>query len=128
MGNVKLDAKADIVHLLIQNGADVAAQDDAQSTPLHLASSKGSVETVELLIKHRADVNALNVNLSTPLHLAASSRLALEGGIVRLLLKHGANIDAKDSEGWTPHQVASSEGNSWIAKLLSGHTRGGIRG
>ncbi|KAN0136203.1 hypothetical protein V8E53_006063 [Lactarius tabidus] len=47
--------------------------------------------------------------------------MALEGTIVRLLLRHGANVDAKDREGRTPFEIASSEGNTWIAKLLSGH-------
>ncbi|KAH9005380.1 ankyrin repeat-containing domain protein [Lactarius hatsudake] len=113
--------KADTVQLLIRHGADVMARDNTHSTPLHLASSMWSVETIELLIGHGADVNAQNGNQSTPLHLAASSRLAVEGNVVRSLLKHGANIDAKDAEGRTPVQIASSEGHFWIAKLLSDH-------
>lgn len=115
----KSNNKADTVQLLIRNGADVTAREDTYSTPLHLASAKGCAETVDLLIRCQADVNALNGNQSTPLHLAASSHLALEGTIVRLLLQHGANIDAKDSEGHTPFEIASSEGNWWIAKVLS---------
>ncbi|KAN0136167.1 Ankyrin repeat-containing domain protein [Lactarius tabidus] len=105
--------------ILIRHGADVTARDDSHSTPLHLASSKWSADTVGLLIQHGADVNAQNKDLSTPLHLAASSRLALEGTIVRLLLRHGANIDVTDKEGRTPLEIATSAGNSWIAKVLS---------
>ncbi|KAH8980421.1 ankyrin repeat-containing domain protein [Lactarius akahatsu] len=118
--------KADTVQLLIRHGADVMARDDTHSTPLHLASSMWSVETIELLIGHGADVNAQNGNLSTPLHLAASSRLAVEGNVVRSLLKHGANIDAKDAGGRTPVQIASSEGHFWIAKLLSDHCKASV--
>ena len=118
-------AKYDTVRLLIRNGADVTARDSTDSTPLHHASSKGSAITVDLLLQHGADVNAQNENRSTPLHLAASSRLALEGTVVRLLLRNGANIGAKDCEGRTPLEIALSEGNSWISKLLSGyHARG----
>ena len=103
----------------------MTALDRTHSTPLHLASSKGSAETVNLLIQHGAHVNAQNESRSTPLHLAASSHLALEGTIVRLLLRHGANMDAKDGEGRTPLEIALSERNSWIAKLLSDyHARG----
>ena len=116
--------KADIVQLLIRNGADVTARDDTHSTPLHLAASKRSAESVDILIQHGSDVNAKDANQSTPLHLAASSCLKPEGTIVRLLLKRGAKIDAKDSEGRTPLDIASSEGNSWIAKLLSDHCPG----
>ena len=116
-----INNKADAVQLLILHGADVTAWDDTYSTPLHLASSKSCAKTVDLLIEHGSDVNAKDANQSTPLHLAASSRLKLEGTIVRLLLKRGAKVDAKDNEGRTPLDIASSEGNSWIAKLLSDH-------
>jgi ankyrin repeat protein len=120
-----INDKTDTVQLLLQHGADFTTQDDTHSTPLHLASSKGSVETVDLLIRHGANVNAQNGSKSTPLHLAASSHLALEGTIVRLLLSHGANIEVKDSEGRTPVEIASTAGNSWIEKLLSDHLRRG---
>ena len=116
--------KADTVQLLIRHGADVTARDESHSTPLHLASSKRCARSVDVLIQHGSDVNAKDANQSTPLHLAAASRLNLEGTIVRLLLKHGANADAKNSEGQTPLDRASSEGNSWIAKLLSDHHAG----
>jgi ankyrin repeat protein len=80
-----------------------------------------SAESVDLLIRHGSDVNAQNRKRSTPLHLAASSRLDLDGTIVRLLLRHGANVGAKDGEGRTPLEIALVEGNSWIAKLLLEH-------
>ena len=99
----------------------MAARDNTHSTPLHLASSKGSAEAVDILIRRGSDVNVQNENQSTPLHLAASSRMALKGTIVRLLLTHDANVDAKDSEGRTPLEIAASAGNSWIEKLLSDH-------
>ena len=76
---------------------------------------------MDILIRHGSDVNAEDANQSTPLHLAASSRLKLEGTIVRLLLKYGAKVNAKDSGGRTPLDIATSEGNSWIVKLLSDH-------
>jgi ankyrin repeat protein len=63
---------ADTVQVLIEHGADVTMQDDAHSTPLHLASSKGSFETVQLLLQHGADVAAQDGNNRTPLHLASS--------------------------------------------------------
>ena len=62
--------KAETVRLLIEHGADVTAKDEALSTPLHLASYKGSTKTVQLLIEHGADVAAQNGDKRTPLHLA----------------------------------------------------------
>ena len=116
-----MENRRSTVLFLIRHGADVTVRDETHSTPLHLVSSKDkeSAIVVDLLIRHGADVNAPNKDGSTPLHMAASSRLALEGTIVRLLLRHGANADAMDCEGRTPLDLASSEGNYWIAKLLS---------
>ena len=48
------DARAEAVKLLIQQGADVNARDANNSTPLHLASSWGKVESMRLLIEHTA--------------------------------------------------------------------------
>jgi len=64
--------KADTVRLLIEHGVDVTAQDGSHSTPLHLASSLGSLEIVRLLIEHGADVTAQDVSHRTPLHLVSS--------------------------------------------------------
>jgi ankyrin len=63
--------KADIVMLLIDHGADVAAEDETHSTPLHLAALSGSADTVRLLIEHGADVTAQDRRYRTPLHLAS---------------------------------------------------------
>jgi ankyrin repeat protein len=41
--------------------------------------------------------------------------------VVCLLLKHGADVEAKDVEGRTAFQYASSRGLDDIAKLLSEH-------
>ena len=68
--NRKSDTKADIVKLLIDHGADVTAQDETQSTPLHLAAYHRSTQTVWLLIEHGADVAARDRSNKTPLHLA----------------------------------------------------------
>ena len=65
-------AMAETVLMLIEHGADATMQDKAHSTPLHLASSKGSAETVRLLLQHGADVATQDENNRTPLHLASS--------------------------------------------------------
>ena len=64
--------KIETVRLLIKHGADVTARDEAQSTPLHLASSCASTETVHLFIEHGANVTARDGSHRTPLHLASS--------------------------------------------------------
>ena len=64
--------KAETAQVLIEHGADVTMQDKAHSTPLHLASFRGSTETVRLLLQHGADVAVQDENNRTPLHLASS--------------------------------------------------------
>ena len=64
--------KAEIVHVLLEHGADVTARDDSHSTPLHLASSNWSPNIVRLLIEHDADVDVVDENHKTPLLLASS--------------------------------------------------------
>jgi ankyrin repeat protein len=100
----------DTVQILINHGADVAALDMTQQTPLHIASSSGVVEIARLLIKHGADVDAQNEIHSTPLHLASSKE------IVQLLVEHGADVTAQDWSHKTPLHLVSS----WVsAKLAS---------
>ena len=60
------------MRVLIEHGADVTMQDKACSTPLHLASSRGSTEIVRLLLQYGADIAAQDENNKTPLHLASS--------------------------------------------------------
>ena len=66
--------KADIVELLVEQGADVTAKDKSFSTPIHLASSFGTPEIVQLLIERGADITAEDERRRTPLHLASGSR------------------------------------------------------
>ena len=114
---------AEAARLLIKHGADVNAEDKDHKTPLHHASFIGGEETVKLLIEQGADVNAHDKGYLTPLHLTVSSPFPSDTniGAVHLLLSHGANVDEEDGRGQTPFQLASSNGLSEIATLLSNH-------
>ena len=67
---VDADSIADTMRLLIDHGANVAAQDETHSAPLHLAAFWCNVEAVRLLIDCGAYVNTPDGNHKTPLHLA----------------------------------------------------------
>jgi ankyrin repeat protein len=69
---VAFSNKAETMRLLVEHGADVKAQDETHSTPLHTASSSGIPELVQLLIEHGADINGMDQSQKTPLHLASS--------------------------------------------------------
>jgi ankyrin repeat protein len=102
-----------IARILIENGADVHAQDINGDTPLHYYPS--NVAGCELLIAHGADVNAENNNGRTPLHRAVEMQSI---GTIRLLIENGANVHAQDINGDTPSSVAHS--NTELFSLFPG--------
>jgi ankyrin repeat protein len=66
--------------LLIQKGADVIAQDDEGSTPLHKAAEQGQENTIKLLVhEFGAPVNIHNFRGRTPNDVAKSTSLTLLG-------------------------------------------------
>jgi ankyrin repeat protein len=78
-----------IVQLLIQNGADVYARDESQSTPLHLASSKGECRNCAATDSARGGCPRTG---SKPVNALASR--VVQGGAetARLLIEHGADV------------------------------------
>jgi ankyrin repeat protein len=74
------------VRLLIENSASVNMQDEAYSTPLHLASSQASTETVAALIEKGADVTAMDGDHRTPLHLASAWASAKTASSLMILM------------------------------------------
>jgi len=76
----------DIIELLITNGMDVNAKNDAAETSLHHATTK---EIAELLIANGANVNATTNRGTTPLDWAANDEIA------SLIRKNGGKSGGK---------------------------------
>ncbi|MDQ6473070.1 ankyrin repeat domain-containing protein [Flavobacterium sp. LHD-80] len=66
-------------------------------SPLHLAISKGDIESVRRFIQYGADLNKV-ANDMTPLMIAARFN---EFEIIKMLLKNGANPSNKNEKGFT---------------------------
>ena len=103
---------ADVVRSLIDRGADLNAickdydrdGNDVMWTPLHVASSNGTIPIAEILLEHGANPDALDNFGRTAIHVALSpweesTDLEL---LLELLLDYGANMDVGDNRGWTP--------------------------
>ena len=108
----------DVARLLIEHGADVAAQRRDGMRPLHQASERGDVDMAWLLIEHGADVAAQEWDGATPLH-RASERGHVD--MARLLIEHGADAAARREGGRSPLHRASTRGHVDMARLLIEH-------
>jgi len=112
------EGHVEIAQLLVEHGADVAAQNKDGETPLHRAASRGDLDLARFLVEHGADAAAENKDGVTPLHWA-SLRGHLD--LARFLVEHGADAAAQDKDGVTPLHLASSYGHFDLARFLVEH-------
>ena len=93
----------EIVHWLLNNGADINAQTDYGSTPLTLAVELGDVQLVEDLCRLGADINLMshdgdeNNPLQSNALLQAITHENVE--LIRMLIEQGATPFVENS-GW----------------------------
>jgi hypothetical protein len=88
----------ELTRWLVEQGADLSAEDHYGDTPLH-SRSRHWKPSIEVLLQLGADVNYGENARGTPLHAAAGSH-RLEAAA--LLLRYGARVDALNREGQTP--------------------------
>jgi len=98
---------------LLENGADVEAENVDGLRPIHYAVRTGLVELVEL-IQHCANVDAADVYGNRPLHDAACHGL----NVVQSLVHNGAKVNAQNVDGKTPLHVAIERQQSEVIKFL----------
>ena len=94
----------EIVHFLIEEGANVTDKNPGGLTALHLCSDNGdNVELAKLLVSKQATVEAES-DVGTPLSYACKfGRL----NIVKYLVEeNGANSETTDQSGKTPIDIA----------------------
>ncbi len=96
--------------LLINNGADVNAKVTDGATPLDVAIRLKQTETADLLRKHGGKSGA-----------EFSIQAAIAVGNIEAVKQHlaaGSDVNAKNSDDWTPLQIAADKGHKEIAELL----------
>ena len=106
----------EIVHQLLDRGADVDRADNLGFTPLLLACQIGDADIARLLLIHDADVTRRRATTKVPPLLLAIMRGHSE--IARLLLKHGADVDMANNCGHTPLSFATSIGHPEVVRGL----------
>ncbi len=84
-------------------------------TALHVASSKGHLNSVQALIAAGADVNAVAANGETAL-FGAAFKGHLE--VARALIEAGARVTVKNNSGDTALMAAARSGHREVLQLL----------
>ncbi|KAF8766715.1 Ankyrin-3 like protein [Argiope bruennichi] len=88
----------DVIGVLLRNGANPAAVNKYEMTPLMFAALHHSNETfVEELLKYGANPNQMNDSLSA-MHLAAINKRG-NVDIMKVLIKYGGNVNLVDRSG-----------------------------
>jgi len=77
-----------IMHLLIEAGAELNIQNDDDSTALHLAEK--NIDSIRLLLEAGADPNIKNRDYNYPYYYAFYGSMPRE--LTELYIKHGANL------------------------------------
>ncbi|KFY88352.1 hypothetical protein V498_06811 [Pseudogymnoascus sp. VKM F-4517 (FW-2822)] len=106
---------ANVVQLLLDDGADYNIRCHSGWTPLHVAAAWGESSVVRLLLDKTADYSALNDYESTPIILAAE-----EGhfDVISMLMEAGAVADVVNSTGSTALHRAAQGGYLKSVELL----------
>ncbi|XP_015242077.1 PREDICTED: protein phosphatase 1 regulatory subunit 16A [Cyprinodon variegatus] len=94
------------VQALIQDEADLNAQDNNGATLLHIASANGYMSVAELLVDQRVQLELKDSDGWTPLHAAACWG---QIQVVELLVAHGANLNSKSVLDETPLDLCIDE-------------------
>ena len=107
----------EIVRLLLEAGADVAAVDpDMRATALHAAAYAGRTEAARLLIAHQIDLNKQGPkNGYTALHDAIWQN---HEATARVIIAGGANLSLRSHTGETPLEFARAQGRTQIAAMI----------
>lgn len=117
---VKMNRRPVVEFLLEQPYIEVNSTDLFGCTPLHKASSIGSIILVQKLIDAGADPKALTNMRATTVYEAAFGSNNPE--IIRLLEARGVDINLSSEDGFTPLMVAIWRENYAVAECLIDRT------
>lgn len=105
------EPSARLARLVLEDGVDVNAADDAGRTAMHCAATNGDLAVCDVLQRFGADPNARDGDGATPLHLLAPSEVHGAAGACEFLLSCGAAAEATDDAGLTPLEIARAAGD-----------------
>lgn len=93
--------QADILEMLLDNGADIEGRNRVGQTALHRAAFFGDPRSATILLEKGASVSAQDDRGRRPLHIAGN-----EKRLIRLFLENGAQVLDTDNDGYTALEYA----------------------
>eukprot|EP00049_Salpingoeca_infusionum_P015690 m.307121 g.307121 ORF g.307121 m.307121 type:complete len:2248 (-) comp15932_c0_seq1:1557-8300(-) len=107
---------------LLEQGADINAQDDRTWSPIHYCALKGRVAAARELISRGCDVNVAKHDGWRPVHLAAYNDHL---DVLKELIQAGADTTAHQKDDKTCYTLAKSEGYEACARFIASQPRSG---
>ena len=107
---------ADVLNILLRDGADLEAKCNRGGTPLHQAVISSHPQIIREMLAKGADLTAADASGLTPLHRAAASS---EVDVVNILLSAGSDRSTYDNSGNMPIHLAVGKGHLAAVKVLS---------
>jgi ankyrin repeat protein len=106
---------SEILHYLLDQGANAELADIGGSTPLHFTAMVNQYECAAVLLRHGVALDTINMYGETALWWASC-----EGHLptVQLLVQAGADIDRACNDGRTPLAVARMSGRTTVVAYL----------
>lgn len=106
---------SDVVNILIDAGAEIAARDERGANPLINAAREGKLSAVVTLLDRGAKVNFAEYDGSTALHRAV---IFGHHDVADVLIKAGAAVNTHHTEDYTPLLSISQYGHTECGRLL----------
>ena len=103
----------EVLKCLLENGADINALTNYNSTPLMLASRSCDVNVIKFFLNHGSK------NDGRALHFACGRALGLD--IMLCLIGNGADVNARGNDNCTPLMTASRSGHVDKINVLINH-------
>lgn len=107
---------AEVVKVLLENGALVDAQDKSGESALIAAALNDHPHVVDLLLAHGASIDLVELNHGRSALNAASAKGHLQSA--KVLVDHDANIESEDINGWSCLSVAVRNQHLEMVKYL----------
>ncbi|OQV24464.1 putative Inversin [Hypsibius exemplaris] len=113
-----INGNGPLLALLMEQGADINAQDKELHTPVHWATVCGHYNCLDLLLDRKAEASTPDIHGAYPIHYAAQMSTASPGGSATITR---ANSTASPSSpGLRPQQVATplNQGFRFLQRLI----------